>query len=219
MVEYLDLSQDCLTKPIRLDLATLESWMLWPDDDLGRQLWWRACVLEENSSRVDDLPEDLLRQFAKDALTIPRLEDLRKRALKRELHGALAGLVVLEAVVMKETLGVVRGAICDRLCGIIQVRPNTINNEIMPRFRSVAHLWGAYALRRDLNDGIFPCRISELRTFLATAEAIRVAGEKAKAPKANSTVLRAGEAVLLPDAIRTSLPSFELKTKVHDFPI
>jgi hypothetical protein len=79
------------------------------------------------------------------------------------------------------------------------IRAKTIENEVWSNYRSVAHFWAAYQTCHAEAGGKypFPCAFQDLAGFLGTAEAFRRLGECAKTNQ--GTVLRAGDAIRLPD--------------------
>lgn len=215
MTLTLEIQPECLCNPTRLDLVDIEAIMLWPNDPAARQLWWRAAALEEALPHVDDLPIDALRQYARDAMTIPRVSELNRRNGKRIIHGQLLGTIVFEATYLsrhepeRAALYKVQADLCRRLRGTFQIQPQTMNNKDGPiaPMRPAAHMWAAYMYRTIQGDSVFPCRLSEIGRFLATAEAIRHVAETRRAPKAKSAILREDETVKLPQAILAQLPS------------
>jgi hypothetical protein len=78
-----------------------------------------------------------------------------------------------------------------------------IENEIWPRFRSVAHLWGAVVYCRS---AAFPCRQDELERFLHIAEFMRSDGEAWRPKQSGRTLLTPGKTWRLPDDIRLEKP-------------
>ena len=73
----LNLSPDCVERPIRLEVAEVEAMMIWPDDSKARDHWIIAAMMEEAATCIDELPISLQHQFAKDAWREPRLNKLR----------------------------------------------------------------------------------------------------------------------------------------------
>lgn len=214
----LDLDPSCLTEPIRMDLVSIEAMMLWPNDPSARWLWWRAAALEEGIDHIDQFPIDVLRQYAKDAMEIPRVAELNSRNSRRVVHGILLGVIVYEATYLSKhdpqraALYKVQEDLCRRLSGTFQIQPQTMNNKEGPLWpmRPAAHLWAAHLLLALGGDKPFPCRKADIGRFLATAETIRLAAEQRRAPKAKSTVMRVGESVVLPTAIVSRLPSVSI---------
>jgi hypothetical protein len=214
----LELKPECLTQPIRMDLVDIEAMMLWPKDPQARYLWFRAASLEEGLARIDDMPVDLLRQYAKDAMTIPRVAELNKQNARRMAYGLVAGWMIFDAAFYamyepeRAALYKVQESISEHLNKIFQIRPQTMKNtdgQVMS-LKPAAHLWAAHAYFAVHGDRTFPCKLSDIGKFLSTAEAIREVAEANKAPKAKTTIMQPGETVTLPDAIRAALPATRL---------
>lgn len=221
----LKLSADALDRPHRLDLATVEAMMLWPENEAKREQWWTAAHLEEGRNHLNELPAELLRHYARHALDAPRLAELRPETLDRIKHGMLAGAIVLAATGYARhdrtgaPLGKVQEDLCAHLKGFdIQIRPQTLNNHIRPLFRPVAHLWAAHLLERIWGGTAFPCSVSGLSAFLATAEDIRALAERTRVKKSPATVMRAGEAARLPDDVAAMLPAVRINFAGKVFP-
>lgn len=211
----LNLRPAALVRPTRLDLAIVEALMLWPDDEAARERWLSAAIIDEGKDNIDDMPEHLLRHYTLDALNAPRLADLEPAAGKRHVDGLLAGIVLLNATIYataapeRAALGKIRQELCDNLHGTYQVQPRTLDNR--NEYRPVAHLWAAYMLACHHGDRTFPCLISNLAAFLATAEAIREIAEKSRAKKAPAPIMRPGEAARLPDDVTAALPAIRIE--------
>jgi hypothetical protein len=214
----LRLRPDSLDRPIRLDLAHVEALMLWPDDDDARERWQRAAIIDEGKDHLDEMPENLLRHYARDALNAPRLADLQPEAGKRKIEGLLAGIVLLNATTYahhapeRAALGIIKQELCDNLRGTYQVQPRTLDNR--NEYRPVAHFWAAYMLACHHGDRTFPCQIADLATFLATAEALRELAETSNAKKAPGPIMRPGEAARLPDDVVAALPAVRIDIAV-----
>ena len=219
MAEILELAPAEVSAASRLTLAKIEATMIWPDDASMRLRWLRTCEIEAGKEMIDLMPESVLREFAKEAIDAPRIADLRQNVGKREAHGLIAGIVCLEATVFstaapeRAALRKVQQQLCEHLKGVFQIEPRTINNKQGPvyKYRAVAHLWGAYMLACHHGDRTRPCQARNCGAFLATAEKLRLRAEKARAPGSNTTVMRPGEAVVLPPAVIAILPQVELK--------
>jgi hypothetical protein len=210
----LDISPDALDRPHRLDLARLEAMMLWPTDPAARETWQCAAILEVGAYHLRDMPEELLRQWAADALFAPRIAQLMPHKRKAEIWGRFAGELVLAVLAERERgnevkLGEVISAICRATKGKYQIEPQTVNNEVRPMFRSVVHLWAAYMRTAD-GTGPFPCEVDALPMFLATAEAIRERAHVCRIKHARNPLMKRGEAVLLPAEVSAKLPQIWL---------
>jgi hypothetical protein len=194
----LELRADCLQNPGRLDVAVVESWMIWPDDEGARDRWVNAALLAEGIDKIDHLPVEIARDYAKLAISAPRLSDLQnKHAEHRFTHGLIAGSILFRAVAPnpEPTTKIVKD-LCEKFRGTIQITPPTIHNAVLPRFRAVMHLFAAHIHATPPTRTI--CRPNDLGRFLATAEAYRELAENTRAPRATRPLLMPGEALRLP---------------------
>ena len=213
MPPTLNLQQNCLTAPIRLDLAVVEAMMLWPDNEdepdneAMRERWLNAAMTRESAIRLDGLPEPLLRSALKLASETTPIGELQKDARDRAGHGCIAGAIlriaVRESAVRRGSVNI--GDIIDNVVNIsepirkrhkVRLSKKTIYNTSWHNYRSVAHFWAAHAASVEAGSEAFPCPIGDLPVFLATAELFREAGEAAKTKQ--GPVLRPGETVRLP---------------------
>jgi len=219
----LELDPECLSRPTRLDLATIEAMMLWPNDSEARQRWWRSCALEELGGRIDDMPVEAVREYAKDAMTLPRISVMREHHEKMWWRGYILGVQILEATVLatlapeRASLRRVQADIARRFKGKFQIEPRTMNNKTGPLapLRPAAHFWAAHVcMTSRIEDLVFPCRKAEIGRFLALAEKFRNAAEKSRAPKANTTILRPGESVRLAASLVALLPDVPIRFRM-----
>lgn len=106
----------------------------------ARDIWWRAAALEEGIEHIDKLPVEALRQFARDAMRIPRVDDLNKRNKSRIEHGLLLGIIVYEATYLakndpnRAALYKVQHDLSQRLKGTFQNRAPNHEQQRRPDF-------------------------------------------------------------------------------------
>jgi len=216
----LDLEPDCATSPIRPDLAIVEAMMLWPDDEAMRETATATAMMVAS--------RDLLRQGRLPQVWTPVLADLaldatppaqmQEAAKARFVEGQVTGVIVYSAIAGRDFDhphgGAMRRYIKAASKAVYpewRLMPGTINTHVLPRFRPVAHLWAAwYCEAREQDKPLFPCRTRDLPVFLARAEWFREAGESTRLPHAPTTVLRPGEAVVIPDAVLARLPKITM---------
>ncbi len=220
MADYLELRDDCLAGPTRWDLAVIEAQMLWPHDAATRSRYMSAVSTKLNVAAIDRVPLQKptpteVREFGEMLLTAPRIGDFTKAAQKAFVHGAVAGKLLHEAIGLHEIgrenagLGGIKSMLAACLGPGRHLSQKTIDNTVWPRYRAVAHFWAAH-FSEETDSGVFPCRTRELALFLATAEAYRRLGETIRSTsKSPTTVLRPGDAVMIPPTI--ALPEFALK--------
>ena len=218
MADYLDLRDDCLAGPTRWDLAVVEAWMLWPHDPEIRKRCIGAVSVKLQVAAIDQIPlrkptPTEVREYGEMLLTAPRIEDFTEAAKKCYFHGIVAGFLLIESTggagvdSRYKSLTDIKNALADRYA---RLSPKTITNTVWPRYRPVAHFWAAHFLEtKDPEGWVFPCRMRDLALFLATAEAFRRRGEKIRSNlKSPTTVLRQGQAIMIPPAL--ALPEVEL---------
>jgi len=214
MSALLKLRVGCLENPGPADLAVVESMMLWPEDEAARGRWRAAGFVDEMRGRIDSMPIDLLRLYAKAAADGPRLAELQPEANKRSGHGGIAGRIVLEAVIVAPafdpdgaSLTYIREKLAAELKprpgdpGGYQIAPQTMANKNGPlyKFRPVAHLWAARGMAWCQGATTFPCSAADLGRFLGLAETIRTRAEETRTGRTPHPVMKPGEAVRIPD--------------------
>ncbi len=220
-VEYLDLREDCLARPTRWDCAVIEARMLWPHDSDTRGRYLSAVSVKVAAAAIDRVPISKpspteVRELAEAMLSAPRVEDFTKAGNKAKIHGVVAGKILYDAVGLHDTgrdntgLSAIKSALVAHLGRGQHLSQKTIDNTVWPRYRSVAHFWAAYLHRsQETNNTALPCRARDLSLFLAVAEVYRRRGETIRSSsKSPTTVLRPGEAVMIPLAL--ALPEVEL---------
>ena len=221
MADYLDLPTDCLTAPTRWDLAVIEARMIWPHNSDRRERYLSAVSVKVAVMAIDRVPLPKpswteVRDLAEAILSAPRIEDFTEAGKRAYYHGLVAGMVLDEAVglhdIGRENTGLagIKSAVATRLGPEQRLSQKTIDNTVWPSYRSVVHFWAAYLQRsQETDSATFPCRGRDLSLFLAVAEVYRRRGETIRStPKSPSTVLRPGDAVMIPPAL--ALPEVEL---------
>jgi hypothetical protein len=183
---FLRISDDCIISPSKTDVLIIERAMLWPT--------------------------------SKALQTLPPVQAWEWGFLAGYKLRKIVGLSMLRAPdATSEKVTAAIGNLMKRK-GFRSISEKTITNQIWPQFRSVAYLWASYyhrSLNRDGADAPFPCRVAELRDFLAVAEAFRLYAEVTRTAVRSRTILTPGTSIALPAGL--SVPAvaldFELATK------
>lgn len=209
MMLKLELRDDCLHSPMRLDLVQVEGVMLFPDDVELRSRMVRGGFVQDARTRIiEDAPSDFLVRIARAAVDAPDLPTMYRESDPRLWQGAIAGERLRWAIGLNKTQGNTTLAdvdklLCDQLSKHHQVEPKTILNRIWPTFKCVSHLWAAW---RSVSSGEwpgeeappssrFPCTTAGLAKFLGLANFYRLEGERTKAKKAPRSILLPGETI------------------------
>jgi hypothetical protein len=182
--------------------------MTWPRDKRKREHWIRSSKLYELRNHVGSLSEPTVRKALNIALETTPFRELAATVMNERSHGAIAGWLLARAIIEGQTSGTVNlGSIIKQFIhgskqfrspDLMRISEKTINNAVWPEFRSVAHYWAAYVLDKSVPKE-WPCAISNLGMFLATAEAFREAGEAVRTKQ--GPVLRLGESVRAPETL------------------
>lgn len=191
--------------------------MLWPDDEEARERAMQAATVQfgRDLKRNGLLSADEISELAELAVDAPRPVDMIEAAKEQCVQGMVAGFILHRALAYKDfapdkaAIGRNVKELSARLWPAWRLRPQTINNKVLPRFRPVAHFWAASVAGTLNGSRDFPCRRADLPIFLAIAEEYRKLGEATRLPHAPSTVLRAGECIAVPPSI--SLPKITLE--------
>jgi len=77
--------------------------MLWPRDPEARHLYMRTTTVKAKVEAADHLRADETRALAKEAFEAPRLDDLQNSEREQFKHGFIAGMILVEAVVLHDT--------------------------------------------------------------------------------------------------------------------
>lgn len=203
----LDIRADCLTQPIRLDLAVIEVTMLWPDDIEARREALITSRVEELRPSADTLIRSELAELARQAADARPLRDIQKDYLRgdRLIRGSIAGTILRETLGRLEinhnasSMKQIVGELSDAFSKKYRLSVKTIANDVWPTFRPVAHFWAAHldaALFFD--ETAFPCQMQHLSDFLARSEGYRMRGEIFRTKQSPTTVLHAAEMFRLP---------------------
>src|SRR5436190_8219843 len=102
----LELYSPDLNNPSSLDLAAVESMMLWADDEVSRQLAMQYRVLETGLEhmRAGELSPAETMEWAEEAFRIlPRTGTILEQKKKRIGWGLNAGLILFKAVYLGQT--------------------------------------------------------------------------------------------------------------------
>jgi hypothetical protein len=219
MTAILNLTAESIRNPTRTGQAQIEAMMLWPEDEKARDVFLMASLTEHRIRHLPELsPEELEQVRTHLLLDLPRIKDLQTQIADRVAHGEIAGMLTLRSSVGVDFFGAKsltsqQEEISRNLKPDFQIEPRTMNNRTGPlyKFRPVAHLWAAYALYVMNGRRAFPCKVADIPDFLGTAEAVRLKAETTRLPRSNSTVMREGEAILLPADVRAALPPVNFK--------
>ncbi len=208
----LKLASDPLLNTTRLDLASFEAMMLFPDLEYEREQACNAALVEfgiQDLNLKAAFTEEILDISAK---TLP-LSVIKELAKDRFIKGMIVGYVLHNQIgyialgdyeKSKQVLIDEATRIFQKTGkgGYLRVTKSTFNNDIWPKFRCVAHFWAACVsvnLIEGYPCGAFPCRVDALPRFLADAEAYRLMGEATRPRQGTANILDQKETVKLPD--------------------
>jgi hypothetical protein len=212
----IDLRSDLLQNPpTRRDIAVLEAWMLWPDDQRLRDAAIETSSVQFEIDIASSLSNEPLVPVAavrRAAAAVP-LATVRADARPRFADGIRAGLYLREALVKLDTdpTNAFMKSGADKIArqplfGSMRER-RTFENNVWPRFRPVSHLWaaaldGAFEVSRSASPGqvsaAWPCRPEGLLDFLSAAEGYRVRGETERTRQSPHNILPADQMLRLP---------------------
>jgi hypothetical protein len=211
---FLQIDNVIVSNPSRAHLSIIESWMLFPDDEGKR--------LDAQKAAVVEIGRDLMRQIKLDASTLKELFELAAGAKPldqlREMvpipyqHGIMAGHILIAAIDGKDAKGdrLKLGEINKMLAESFAPQrgdKSSFVHAIWKQYRPVSHLWAAYieVSEQRPTRPVFPCELQEVIDFLWLSEDWRLKGEGTKTrPRAPSTILRPGDAVRTPEAMKFS---------------
>jgi hypothetical protein len=196
----LELRPDCLERPNRLDVETVEATMLWPDDK-DRQ--FRDALHARHQIKVGELLSEDLESVAQSLDVLPRYTDIKKDVKDRRFKsGRIAGLRLY--ILVKTNLeGDIKLGIKEvdrRLQKSFKISATQIKR-IWREFQPVAHLWAAVVYRafHDQENKTFPCKAKNLAEFLALAEWFADLGTSIKpAQSPSGTILQAEKSIRVP---------------------
>jgi hypothetical protein len=173
----------CLSGPIRLDLAIIEAWMLWPENGQAHE---RSQALQTSISEcvkivLPVLPDDMVRAFIPVTADAPRLADIHKVICKKIEYGLVAGEILLGTLksISQTPADASMKEVKQRIAGYKIAGMQEKNfQRVWKEYRKVSHLWAAYLYNGNTeNDWVFPCRVNQLRDFAEAADWFRRAGE------------------------------------------
>lgn len=167
----------------RAPLGYLESIMLFPDRADMRERSIEATTVEAAIEIAEvmnlDLPPDTVRVIR----AAPRLHEFEREVKLRYCQGLMIGEIVIRVLCdpREKLMSAIAAAVTEFpyvAARIDRQKPRNMLTNVWPRFRSVAHLWGAHRVMKHWSiDRVFPCSLRELGTFLALVEGVRRAGQ------------------------------------------
>jgi hypothetical protein len=179
----LKLRAGCLANPIRLDLAVIETWMLWPENNQARERGraLQTSITECIKTVLPVLPDDMVRAFIPVAAAAPALADIHKVICKKIEYGLVAGEILLGTLksIGQNPAEASMKEVKQRIAGykIAGMGEKNIQRQ-WEKYRKVSHLWAAYLYNGNTEDDwAFPCRVDQLREFAEAADWFRRAGE------------------------------------------
>src|SRR5260370_20468671 len=202
-VAQLELSHNCLNRPMPADLITLGAHMLWPAEKDAEE---RKGAIQSGHLNILisdwQIPQELTKQIASDALAAAPIKTIQESAAARLRHGYMAGIilrhVIREVAIDRSSEKAQVGWITKRLSKSSSATSRTIENTTWKDFKKVSHFWAAYEETFDAADRwSFPCKLESLCNFLSISEAFRTQGE-ATTPWKSRPLLLQGECVSLP---------------------
>jgi hypothetical protein len=209
----MELSDDCLSRPLPADLITLGAHMLWPDDADARD---GAIESGHLKILISDfvIPQEIAQQIASFALDAVPVKTLQESVKERLVRGYMAGLilrhVIREVSIDRNSEKASVGWITKQLTKPSSATPRTIENTTWKEFRKVSHFWAAYEQTFDAADrSSFPCKLENLSKFLSISEAFRNQGEETTPWKSPRPLLLPGECVSLPQHL--NVPKVSIK--------
>jgi hypothetical protein len=211
---FLPIDSTIVSNPSRAHLSIIESWMLWPDDEAKRLDAYTSAVVSfggdlKREGRLDHSTLEELFDLAENAKPLDQINELAKSPLKQ---GLIAGNILIAAIQGRAKNGgqIKLGEINKKLTSLFASRRgdnSSFVNTIWKQYRSVSHLWAAHIKYTEsgVDRLVFPCDVKDVIKFLWLSEEWRKRGELTKtAPRAPSTILRAGDAVRVPEAMKFS---------------
>jgi hypothetical protein len=220
----LELRDDVLLNPSRLDLAEIESLMLFPNSVEKRCQCYISALIEFAAQNPDQIPKSEWKELfflSRDAFPIKSLQDETKNLI---VKGAIVGFVLHQQiaysllgkddipkyVIAEEAMKIYKKKSSG---GYLRISKSSFN-DAWAKFGSVAHFWAAWvALTTGISwpQGAFPCRLDCLGKFFSDAEAFRIAGERITPKHANSTILDETTTVRLPAGLSVIPSSLEFE--------
>jgi hypothetical protein len=151
----------------------------------SRQLIANVAMLHEGDEPITFSERNALLSLLDQVAEAMPLRNIQEDAKQPFCRGIVAAHIFLEALRASKAGGdrylqQVKSDVIKQLRGkpnFGRLSPSTVENLIWSVFRSVVHLWGAFCLGIVEGDLKFPCSLDKLPRFLATSEALRLAGE------------------------------------------
>jgi hypothetical protein len=186
--------------------------MLWPDDESMRSRAMKVAIVEEGQGlkRKGLLSDVDISDLLDAAIVTERREDLLEATKQSLVQGLVAGVVLYRAIAHSEVdddhgkIGLTVEILSERVWPKYRLKPKTITNQVLPRFKCVALFWAAFVASALKGEKTFPCSILDLPLFLAYADKYREQGELTRTPHSPRMLLQPGESVVIPHA--TLLP-------------
>jgi hypothetical protein len=95
----LDLSDDCLSRPLPADLITLGAHMLWPG---GKDTDERESAIQSGHLNILisgwQIPQEFAKQIASDALDALPMKKIQESAQARRTQGYIAGIILRHVI-------------------------------------------------------------------------------------------------------------------------
>jgi hypothetical protein len=215
-VNGLTLPLDANTLSSWTSRGAVAAWMLFPDDEAWRNKIIAHAAVQEGLERLKagHLRQDHYEALVLLALNAASADDIARAWDERAERGMGAGMILYNVCLriprgdrapMQRATREVESAIWRRSASASK----HVNTAVWKTYKPVAALWAAF-IYCDNDDGEsveFPCRLSELPTFLALAEAYRVLAESTKPPRRNQPVLKSGDSIRLPESVISILPA------------
>jgi hypothetical protein len=206
----LELRSGCLTNTTKLDLANIETWMLWPDVDQKRerQRALQAITAAQLTELFPVLDEDFVRAAGPTIRDALPLTYVREGIRKKIVYGRVAGSILrgtLSAIRENPTdasMEIVKQEIAE--CFPAKERMGLKNiQKVWKSYKRVSHLWAAHLEHAGATKSwAFPCRIDLLRDFAEVADWFRRSGEAARTKQhSEGAILRPNECFRFPDEI------------------
>jgi hypothetical protein len=213
--------------PNRSALRYVAALMLWPNAEVKRREAEKAALADEATRWLGTIDKDAaidagsVAQFARWAITVPRLMDVQAGAENQFRDGAMAGTILHDflgwrALGHPAPVDLIKGQVAHRF----RMSKQHVENRAWKHFRCVAHLWSAWITfaaeyRSEGESGGLPCRFADFPAFLALSERNRIEGESAEfLQSAKGTVLKPGETWRVPSELRLPEISVEIVKKL-----
>jgi hypothetical protein len=179
----------------QLDVLTLESYMLAPNDEVKRQDIRTTTGIEFANRHRDFLPSDFFRDLSRTFSDAMPLRMVQEDSRASFVGGVIAGTILHHAI--GTTIEGLKGNSVSYAVSELSKRFKsgysraTIHN-IWREFKKVSHYWAAYVsagLGRNSGTPHFPCTADSLAHFVATADAFRELGQSTRAWKSKETTI------------------------------